>query len=547
MKAKTAIVDILKKEGTEFLTCFPGNPLIEEAAKGGIRTILARNERIALNIADGYSRVSNGQRIGLSCMQAGPGIENSFAGVAHAFADSSPILVMPGGLPMQRTGIPPGFSAVRNYQGVTKWVEQINSPRRVPELMLRAYSLLRMGKRGPVMLEVPGDVAEQEIEEGGFDYKPVRARRSAGDPADVAEAVRALLSAKAPVLYAGQGVFYAQAWDELRRLAELVQVPVMTTLNGKSVFPENHRLSAGTAGRTCPETVNHFLRKADLVFGIGTSFYRTQYHAPIPPGKVMVQVTVDSQEINKDYPVDIAIIGDAKLVLEQLIQKVEKQVGPQGRKGDDSAVRELSAVREEWLKKWMPRLTSDEVPISPYRVIWDLMNTVDRKQTIVTHDAGNPRDQMVPFYEAVAPRGYLGWGKTTTLGFGLGAMMGAKLAEPEKLCVNVMGDAAFGMVGMDFETAVRNQIPILTIVLDNGTMGGHNRALRVATERYGTSNLSGDYAKVAEGLGGYTEKVERPEELVPAFRRAIKVLESGRPALLDVITKDEPELARHTL
>ena len=480
-------------------------------------------------------------------MQAGPGIENAFPGVAHAFADSSPILVLPGGLSLQRTGIPPGFSAVRNYQGVTRWVEQVNSASRVAELMRRAFSLLRMGKRGPVMLELPGDVAEQEIDEEAFSYKPVRPRKSAGDPADVTEAVRALLSAKAPVLYAGQGVFYAQAWDELKRFAELVQVPVMTTLTGKSCFPEDHPLSAGTAGRTCPEAVNHFLRKADLVFGIGTSFYRTQYHAPVPPGKVMVQVTVDAQEINKDYPVDIAVVGDAKLVLEQLIQEVKKQAGTQGRKEDDSAVRELKAIKRAWLKEWMPKLTSDEVPINPYRVIWDLMQTVDRSKTILTHDAGNPRDQMVPFYQASAPRGYIGWGKTTTLGFGLGATMGAKLAEPDKLCVNVMGDGAFGMVGMDFETAVRNRIPILTIVLDNGTMGGHNRALRVATERYGTSNLSGDYAKVAEGLGGYTEKVERPEELVPAFRRAITELNSGGPALLDVVTKDETDLPMHTL
>ena len=168
------------------------------------------------------------------------------------------------------------------------------------------------------------------------------------------------------------------------------------------------------------------------------------------------------------------------------------------------------------------------------------MHTVDRTRTIVTHDAGNPRDQVVPFFESLVPRGYLGWGKSTPLGAGLGLAIGAKLGAPDKLCVNVMGDAAFGMVGMDFETAVRSKLPILTILMNNGAMGGYDKYIPVATERYGSRFLSGDYAKVAEGLGGYTERVEKPVELVPAFRRAIAEVEHGRAALLEVITREEP-------
>ena len=181
-----------------------------------------------------------------------------------------------------------------------------------------------------------------------------------------------------------------------------------------------------------------------------------------------------------------------------------------GENGNPKLVQEIKTVKDKWLEMWMPKLTSDEVPINPYRVIWDLMNTVDRTKTMVTHDSGNPRDQMLPFYQSIIPHGYIGWGKSTQLGFGLGLIMGAKLAAPQNLAVNIMGDAAFGMAGMDFETAARERIPILTIILNNSALGNYKSYMPVSTERYGTPYLSGDYAKVAEGLGGYSERVEDP-------------------------------------
>lgn len=540
MLGKTAIANILKLEGVEYIICYPSNALIDAAAAASIRPILARTERVMVNIADGVSRVSGGRRTGVAVMQYGPGSENAFSGIAQAYSDNSPVLLLPGAFDRHRLGVPPNFQAIYNYREVTKWVEVVNFADRIPQMMRRAFTLLRSGSPGPVMLEVPTDVMNEEIPDAAFQYAPVRGSRPLGDPQDVTEAVKALLAAKAPVIVAGQGIFYAQAWEELREFAELVQVPVLTTLNGKSAFPEDHPLALGAGGRSGPKTVDHFLRKADLVFGIATSFTRSTYIVPIPPGKTMAQVTIDEGDINKDYPISYGVIGDAKAVLRQMIEEVTRQAGPSGRKGDTGAATEIKAVREEFLKEWMPRLTSDEVPISPYRVIWDLMHTADRTRTIVTHDAGTPRDQMVPFYEAVIPRGYIGWGKSTQLGTGLGLVIGAKLAAPDKLVVNVLGDAAFGMVGMDFETAVRSKIPILTIVLNNSLMGGYEKLLPVSTARYGTRFLSGDYSKVAEGLGGYTERVEKPQDLVPALRRAIEEVDGGRAALLEVITREEP-------
>ena len=198
----------------------------------------------------------------------------------------------------------------------------------------------------------------------------------------------------------------------------------------------------------------HFLQAADLVAGIGCSFSLTGFGVTIPPGKVMVQVTNDEIDVNKDYAIDHAVIGDAKLVLQQLLEEVRAR-RKHSSSDSNGVADEVAAVKERWLASWMPMFTSNEVPINPYRVVWDLMQTVDRRRTIVTPDSGSPRDQMSPFYQTLFPRGFIGWGKSTQLGSSLGFALGAKLAAPDKLAVNVLGDTAFGMVGLDFETAVR--------------------------------------------------------------------------------------------
>ncbi|MBI4233602.1 MAG: thiamine pyrophosphate-requiring protein [Chloroflexi bacterium] len=539
MRTIDAIVEVLKREGVEFLSCFPTTPLIEAAAAAGVRPIVCRQERVGVGIADGFSRVANGRRIGVFAMQYGPGTENAFAGVATAYADSTPVLLLPLGYPRSQAGVWPHFSSPRSYETVTKWVEQVNSPERVPEILRRAFSRLRMGRPGPVMLEVPADVALEEVKEEVFVYEPIKPARAGGDPRDVDEAARALVEARSPVIHAGHGVLYAEATAELVELAELLQAPVMTTLAGKSAFPEDHPLSLGTGAAVLTGPVLHFLRRADVLFGVGCSFTRHAMSTNIPPGKVFIHATNDERDLNKCYPAHYPILGDARLVLRQLIEAVKERLGGKGRK-DGAVAAEVKKVRDEWLAQWMPRLTADEVPINPYRVIWELMRTVEPSQAIVTHDSGSPRDQMVPFYRATAPRSYLGWGKSHSLGTGLGLIMGAKLAAPEKLAINVMGDAAFGMVGLDFETAVRNRIPILTIVLNNSSMAIETQSMRISHERYQSRDLGGHYADLARSLGGYAERVERPAEIAPALQRARRVMEGeGRPALLEFITSQE--------
>ena len=356
MKVVDAIAEILKREGVKYLPYYPTTSTIEAAAAAGIRPIVCRQERVGMGIADGFSRVSNGRPVGVFTMQYGPGAENAYPGVATAYSDSVPVLVLPLGHPRERAGILPHFNSVRVYGPVTKLVEEVNTGERVGEVMRRAFSNLKMGRLGPVMVEIPSDVAQEEVQESAFAYLPVKATRAASNPRDVDEAARVLVEARCPVIHAGQGVLYAEATQELVQLAELLQAPVMTTLVGKSGFPEDHPLSLGTGANTMTGPVVHFLHKADVVFGIGSSFTRHAMTTTIPLGKVMIQATNDARDINKDYTVDYPIIWDAELVLSQFIEAVKDRLGEQGRSGNGTTAQEIKTVKDAWLREWMPKL-----------------------------------------------------------------------------------------------------------------------------------------------------------------------------------------------
>jgi acetolactate synthase-1/2/3 large subunit len=537
MRGTEAVAQILKAEGVEYLFSYPNHPLIDAAAQLGIRPIIARGEKTLINMADGYTRAINGTRPTVVVVQAGPGIENAFGALAQAFADSVPLLIIPGGPDQHRLGEPPEFDPLPPYKHITKWAGRLNFTDRIPELMRRAFSQLRNGKPGPVLLELPRDVGNGELD-APADYTPARAYRSAGDPADVAAAAKLLLDARRPILHVGHGVLWAQAWDELRQLAELVQAPVMTTMAAKSAFPENHPLSVGAGGHTITRTAAHFLVRSDLIFGIGCSFARGGFSAPLPAGKQMVQITSDANDIDKDYLIDQAVIGDARLVLRQLIEEIRRRL-PEARRGDDVQA-EIRQLKEAAHREWQPRLEATETPINPYRVIWALNNALDRERAIITHDSGNPRDQTLTTYEATVPRSYLGWGKSTQLGTGLGMALGAKLALPDRVVVNIMGDLAFGTVGMEVETAVRERLPIMTVILNNSVMGGYGHHMPTASERFNSNKLSGNYARVAQALGAYAERVERPDDVVAAIQRGVAATREGRPAVLEMITKEDP-------
>jgi thiamine pyrophosphate-dependent acetolactate synthase large subunit-like protein len=536
MKGSAVVAQILKKEGVEFLIGYPVNHVLEAAAEVDIRTIIVRQERTGLHMADAVSRVTSGERIGVFAMQHGPGTENAFGGVAQAYGDSVPIVVLPGGYPRRLLNIPPNFSAFQNFQHVTKWSEQVILPESLPDAMRRAFTQVKNGRPRPVLVELPTDILGAEVPDG-WTYTPAPRLRTAPDPRAVTEIAAALVAAERPVIYAGQGVHYAKAWRQLRELAELLEAPVTTSLQGKSAFPESHPLSLGSGGRSISKQLHHFLNNADLIFGIGCSFTSTNYGVAMPKGKRIAHATLDAADINKDVPVELAVVGDAGLTLDALILEVRDRLrgGPRGRA--TAVTQEIKQLKTDWMAKWMPRLTQDGKPLSPYRVLWDLMHTVDVANTIITHDAGSPRDQISPFWEPTEPLSYIGWGKTTQLGYGLGLAMGAKLAKPDKLCVNVWGDAAIGFTGMDFETAVRERIPILSVLLNNFSMAIELKVMKAATEKFRSTDISGNYADFARALGGWGERVAEPKEVVPAIKRAIAQTREGTPALLEFITE----------
>ena len=371
------IAEILKREGTEYLMGFPRTPLIEACAKLGIRPILGRQERVGISIADGYSRVHRGRRIGVVVTQHGPGAENAFPGIAQAYAENVPMLVIPGGEALNRQYTRPMFSAVDNYRHVTKWAAYANQAAHIPTLMRRAFSMLRSGKSGPVMVEVARDIWEAEMP-GEIDYEPVEGHRSAPDPADVSRAAEALVAARAPVILAGAGVLWAEASDALVRFAELLQVPVMTTNPGKSAFPENHPLALGAAlGRSRPAMAHRFLTDADLVFAIGSSLTLTNFGPRVPAGKTIIHATNDATDIDKDHRADYGLLGDAALTLEALFAEVSDRLNGTDRKAGGVAA-SVQQIKAEWLDSWRGQLTSDEVPINQYRIIQDLMDSVDR-------------------------------------------------------------------------------------------------------------------------------------------------------------------------
>ena len=542
MEAGAAIAEILKREGVEIIFGYPVNHLLEYAARAGIRPIIVRQERIGLHMADALSRLTSGEKIGVFMMQHGPGAENAYGGVAQAYGEAVPILVMPMGYPREIAHVQPNFCSFISMKGITKSSEPVTLGGQYPE---HHAARLHAAAQRPWRAGAGRDAGRRVHRGGGGAARLPAERTAALRPRSRrrAQGRQAPRRGQAPGDLCRPGRALRARLGRTCPPVQLLAAPVTTSLGGKSAFPENHPLSLGSGGNAIPATVDHFLKQADLIFGIGCSFTKTNFGVDMPPGKPIIHATLDPLDVNKNVASELALIGDARLTLDALLPAVEAELG--GATRDPAPVaREIAEVREPWLAKWMPKLTSAETPINPYRVIWDLTHTVDLDNTIITHDAGSPRDQISPFWKATKPLSYIGWGKTTQLGYGLGLAMGAKLACPDKLCINLWGDAAIGFTGMDFETAVRERIPILSILLNNFSMAIELKIMPVSTERYRSTDISGDYAAMARAFGGYGERITDPADIIPAIQRGIEQTRQGKPALLEFITSKEVEVSK---
>jgi thiamine pyrophosphate-dependent acetolactate synthase large subunit-like protein len=540
MNVNDAIARILKQEGVEWATCFPSNNLIEAVAKEGIRPVAFRHERGAGMAADGYGRLNDRQKFAVFIMQQQAGAENSMGALNQANADNVPVLYLPGGPATDRMSIRPEFWATRMYQNMCKQAETIFKADQVSAVMRRAFHALRNGRPGPVVVEIPSDIANQEVPEAALAYKSPSTMRQIPCKNDIQDAVKALLRAKRPVIWAGMGVLLANASKELAELAELLEVGVYTSMPGKSAMDERHPLALGAGSSSTTLTAKTWLQSADALFAVGSSLTSTHYGQHIPAGKFIIHNTISQEDINKDQSADIGLAGDARETLRVMIEEVKAQIGPQGRKGKTTVPAEIAQIKAKWYEEWMPLLTDDSEPINPYRVIWEIDRNLDKERSIVTHDAGAPRDEMVPFFTATVPHSYIGWGKSTHLGYGIPLMIGAKMAYPDRFCLNFMGDAAFGMSGLDIETSARAGLPITTVLSNNGIMATYPaNVYPTAQDKYGVTRMQGDYAKIAEGMGAVGIKVTKPAEIAPALKRAQRLNAEGKTVLLDIRTRRE--------
>ena len=544
MNTLQLVARILKTEGVEWIACFPSNNLIEAIAQEGIRPIMFRQERGALMAADGFSRMHNRKKFGVVITQGGPGAENAMGGLAQAFGDNVPILYLPGGPALSQHSVRPNFSPVRTYQTVATYSEVIWRADGAASVMRRAFHHLRNGRPGPVIVEIPADVGTQEVPEAAVHYQPPKRSLQAPAAGDVKDALRLLLAAKKPLIWSGMGTLMAEASAELQELAELLEIPVYCTMPGKSGFDERHPLALGAGSAATGLHARRWIQECDVLLGLGSSLTRTGYGQPIPGGKIMIHNTESIEDINKDYFIEVGLPGDTKLTIQMLIDEVKGQLGKNGRKGKSNVAAEIAEIKQQWLSEWTDLLNSDEVPINAYRVIGELNRVLDKDHSIVTHDAGAPRDTIMPFYTATVPHSYIGWGKTTHLGYGIPLMIGTKLAKPDKFCLNFMGDGAFGMSGLDIETSVRAGAPITTIVLNNGDMATYPGGYPVARKEFNVTKMTGDYAKIAEGLGAVGITVTQPAEVAAALKRAQQLNAEGKTVLLDIHSNMEARRSR---
>lgn len=540
IKAANGVARILKAEGVPWVSCYPTSHVNNALGEEDVRILMMGEERFAVGVADAFSRVTCGRQIGVCTVMASlnaAGIQMAYGAVAQAWEDSSPVLVLAEGV-AQGASRHTHYDIAEAFRPVTKWVGKIDKAELVPDYMRRAFTHLRSGRPGPVLLLVPRDLGEYDEER--FPYVPVKGWRSGPDPDDVAAAVTALRAAKRPLLYVGEGVYYARATEELLQFAELAAVPVLTTLKAKGAFPENHPLALGVRGSLAAK----FLQEADLIFSIGSSLFPNRFSHAIPEAqaKTIVQCTVDTLDINRSYETRIAVIGDAKLTLQALTAEFGRQAG--GARKDAALVEAIRAGRQEMMAQFRPWMESNDKPINPYRVIGDLMKVLDPKASFVTADSGNTRDQTSTVYEAQIPRGHLGWGNVSTLGFSLAGAIAAKLAYPERQCVNITGDAGICYMMGNFEAVARYGIGITTLHINNGGYSGYGPGFWGKGHDPYTWKVSDHgsacMASMARSLGFHAEDVTEPGEIVPALKRAFEANAGGRPALLEFICSHHP-------
>jgi thiamine pyrophosphate-dependent acetolactate synthase large subunit-like protein len=537
----TGIARILKQEGVDWVSTFPVCRVNNALGKEGVPMLMMRDDRYAVAVADAFSRITAGNRIGVCTFQGGvnaAGMQYAYAGMAQAFEDGSPVLCITDGVPIGSSGNSQ-FDVASSMKTVSKWFGYIDKPERVPEFMRRAFTMLRSGRPGPVILAVPDPMGTYD--ETADPYVTVKGWKSAPDPADVRAAADLLLKAQNPLIYAGEGVIYANASEELKSLAELVNAPVISTLKAKGAFPENHPLFVGVRG----DHVSNYLDKSDLVLAVGSSLSPGRFSHGIPNAatKTIIHCNVDELHVNKVYSTAQAVIGDARFTLQALANEVSSRTSEVKRNSEAVAI-EVKLERDAGLEIYREAMASEEKPINPYRVYGDLMKVLDPYNSFITHESGNTRDQLSTVYDTLIPRGFLGWGNVSTLGFSLAAAIASKKAFPDRPSIAVTGEAGLGYMLGNLEVPLRNKLGITVVHISNGGFAGYGPGFWGPGHDPFTHSVLGyddvDMSKVLGELGLHSERVREPSEVVPALERALAANQSGQPSYIEFICSQYP-------
>ena len=520
----------LKNEGTEILFFLMGGPmLLAEASciKEGIRPLDVRHEQAAAFMGQAYSRVLQKPSV---CMAAsGPGVINLTTGIANALIDCAPVVAIGGSSPIGHNGrqVFQEIDQVAIMKPCTKWADRAYNLKRIPEQVNNAFQHAMSGKPGPVYLDFPGDILYAKIPEEQVDWslsgRPLLQARPMGDPKEVERLASALAKAKQPIIVSGSGVIWSRAWDDLKALVEKAGIPFYTTPQGRGVLPDDHPYSYLTMRSAA-------FRDADLIIVVGTRMNYIITHAAAPrfnAAATIARIDIDAAEIaSAPRKVDIPIVGDCKMVLQQLTAALDGGATPARLEPWRRKLKEGEAAKRAALGNKPP----EGDPIHPLRLCEEITHFMQRDAILVVdgQEILNYGRQSMPTY---VPGHRLNSGPFGTMGVGLPFGLGAKIAKPDKQVIVVHGDGSFGLNAMELDTAVRHKIPVLVVISLNGGWTADPKG-----EKPGRSLGYTRFDKMAEALGCHGEYVERPEEIKPALERAQKEVDRGRVALVNVVT-----------
>jgi acetolactate synthase-1/2/3 large subunit len=535
MKGSRAVVELLEGQKVEVLFGIPGGvllPLYDELVDSKMRHILPRHEQCAAHMADGYARVS--KRPGVCIATSGPGATNLVTGVATAFMDSSPLVAITGQV---ATGVlgNDAFQEADSFSlmmPITKHNFRVTDPKTLPEVMKRSFLIATAGRYGPVHIDLPVDILQEEISDADM-KKPVRVPRPKRNLSGLLDAIKLLEGAERPTILVGGGVSWSRAGPEIAQLAEMLTAPIVTTLMAKGAIPDDHPLVLGVCGMHGKQVANYALNNCDVLLAIGTRFSDrvTGKLSEFGARTKIVHVDIDSSEIGKNVKGRVGLIGDAWTVVNALIaglQKRKKRVTWKDR---------VVELKKECTCDY--NLKSD--PIKPQKVIHELSELLP-EDAIVTTEVGQNQMWASHFFRCNGKRMFITSGGLGTMGFGFPAALGAKIARPQSVVADIAGDGSLQMVSHEFSTAVENDIPVMICLLNNGWLGMVKQWQKLFYgSRYLATNLgrSPDFVKLAEAYGAEAIRIEKHSEVAEAIKRGIK---SDVPMLLDFLIDPEEDV-----